>query len=288
VLVNVLDAHGDAVRDLTKQDFRVSVNGRQIPVLDAQYSLAPRRIVVLLDMSGSMTEALSKKWQIAQHAIDDLLTQTPGDVPIALLTFAGTVLDVFDSPQSRTEIDRWLKEGPGQKPKLKYPAKTALFDAVLQALKLLNPVQGGDIIYAITDGDDNASEASAARTKAALLQADVRLFAFLLTESEHVAPEEEGKRYSLLSMVEDSGGFVFGLTGRQKPFSDYVYDRTNSERIMAVTRELNILVSGFWKLDLAPSGLSKNSKLRMELVRRNEKPRRNLTLIYPRELFAPK
>ena len=285
VLVNVLDAHGNAVRDLTKEDFRVSVNGKYVPVLDARYSLAPRRIVVLLDMSGSMTDASSRKWQIAQHAVDDLLTQTPRDVPITLLTFASTVLDVFASSQSRTEIDHWLKEGPGQKPKLKSPRKTALFDAVLQALKLLNPVQPGDTIYAITDGEDNASEASAKRTEAALLQADVRLFVFLLNDGEQVTGEVGEKRYSFLSLVDDSGGFLFGLKRRQTPFRDYVYDRTNMERITTETSELNILVLGFWTLDLAPSDLSKKSKLTMELVRR--KPRENLRLIYPRELFAP-
>lgn len=291
VLVNVLDAHGNAVRDLTKEDFRVSVNGKRISVLDARYSLAARRIVVLVDISGSMTtEAMSKKWQIAQHAIDDLLTQTPRDVPIALLTFAGSVRDVFDFSQNRTAIERWLKEGPGQQPKLKYPAKTALFDAVLQGLALLNPVQKGDAIYAVTDGGDNASAASAERTKAALGQAGVRLFVFLLAENEAISELQE-KKDSFLSIVDASGGFLFGVTGRQNPFGSswhtyYVYDNTTSEKITAETTELNILVNGFWTVDLALSGLSKKSKMKLELIDRKEKARRDVTLVFPRELFA--
>jgi hypothetical protein len=58
--------------------------------------------------------------------------------------------------------------------------------------------------------------------------------------------------------------------------------------ITAETRELNILVNGFWTLDLELSGLSKKNKMKLELVGGKEKPRADLTLIYARELFAPK
>jgi|ERR1700687_3444876 len=73
LLVNVLDRNGNAVRDLAKDSFRAKVNGHPATVVEARYSLAPRRIVVLLDMSGSMageTEK-NKKWRIAREAIED-------------------------------------------------------------------------------------------------------------------------------------------------------------------------------------------------------------------------
>ena len=54
LMVNVLDRSGNAVRDLTKENFQVKINKQPVVVLGAEYSLAPRRIVVLLDMSGSM------------------------------------------------------------------------------------------------------------------------------------------------------------------------------------------------------------------------------------------
>jgi hypothetical protein len=89
VLVNVIDAHGNAIRDLTKENFHVRVNGKPVVVLDARYSLAPRRIVLLLDMSVSMTvDTESGQWRIAREAADDLLAETPAEVPIAMLTFS--------------------------------------------------------------------------------------------------------------------------------------------------------------------------------------------------------
>jgi len=60
LLVNVLDRNGNAVRDLTKDGFRAKVNGRATALVEASYSLAPRRIVALLDMSGSMAGETEK------------------------------------------------------------------------------------------------------------------------------------------------------------------------------------------------------------------------------------
>src|ERR1700674_5965772 len=79
LLVNVLDRNGNAVRNLTKDSFRVKVNGHAGALLDAHYNLAPRRIVVLLDMSGSMAGETEKneQWRIAREAIEDFLTELP-------------------------------------------------------------------------------------------------------------------------------------------------------------------------------------------------------------------
>jgi Mg-chelatase subunit ChlD len=204
VLVNVIDAHGNAVRDLTKDNFHVRVNGKPAVVLDARYSLAPRRIVLLLDMSGSMiAETASGKWRIAREAADDLLAETPAEMPIAMLTFSRKVGDVFDFSQGRAAIAKWLKEGPGRRSNLQ--GGTALFDAILEGLKLLQPVQPGDAVYAITDGGDNVSHALADGTELALLQSDVRLFAFLFADHDVDPVEQEGRRF-FLSMVADTGG----------------------------------------------------------------------------------
>ncbi|HUO14249.1 MAG TPA: hypothetical protein VMX38_04615 [Verrucomicrobiae bacterium] len=83
MVVNVFDSRGNPVRGLTKENFHLRVNGKPAVVLDARYSLSPRRIVVLLDMSGSMIgEEATGKWRIAREAAEDLLAETPAEVPI--------------------------------------------------------------------------------------------------------------------------------------------------------------------------------------------------------------
>ena len=159
LLVNVLDLHGRAVRDLTKDSFQIKVNGRRATMLDATYSLAPRRIVVLLDMSASMAgEPDHTKWRIASEAVQDLLTEAPPDVSIALLTFSDQVHDVFDFSQSR-DFDDNLAER-------RRPVNTATpgfagerrFSMLCSRLRKSSVRRvPGDAIYAITDGGDNSS-----------------------------------------------------------------------------------------------------------------------------------
>lgn len=228
------------------------------------------------------------KWRIAREALGDLLTQTPVDVPIAMLTFAGDVRDQFDFSQGRRAIEKWLKEGP-QGPDLERPAKTALFDAIVAGLRLLRPVQLGDAIYAITDGGDNASQTSAVQTEAALEQSGVRLFAFLFAQPL-LNSEREGKD-SFLGMVEDSGGFVFGVLGRPLPQGpswdvDYIYDKEIREKIKDDTSELNIQVNGFWTLELAAPPSDKESKMKLEIAGRDRRIRKDVAVTYPRVVPA--
>jgi hypothetical protein len=289
IVVNVLDAHGNALRDLTKDNFRLHVNRKPTVVHDARYSLAPRRIVVLLDMSGSMTgDKATGKWRIAREAAEDLLAEIPVDVPIALLTFSGEVRDVLDFSQGRAAIAKWLKEDPGQRPNHKYSKPTALFDAILVGLKLLQPVQPGDAVYAITDGGDNASRASASKTKSSLLHSGVRLFAFLFAEPLP-DPFEEGKA-SFLSMVNESGGFVFAVSGRAQgggdPLESRIYDADHPEKLWSLTHLLNLQVNGFWTLEVAVPSSNKASSMKLEVAGDGGEIRKDVWVAYCKVLPA--
>lgn len=284
LLVNVLDRNSNAVRDLTKDSFRAKVNGRPAAVVEASYSLAPRRIVVLLDMSGSMggeTEK-NKKWQISREATEDLLSETPADVRVALLTFSSQVHDVFDFSQSRSSMAAWLKDEPRRRAEIK--GTTALYDTVIAATKLLEPTRPGDAIYVITDGGDNSSHISEAGTRKLLLLSRIRLFVFLFAEQ---SPFGSGP-YDVMQLARDTGGFVFGVAGRASvalslPSRDLVYeddDRTR-ERIRLYTEALNIQVNGFYTLQLeTPLQPSKLRKVLIEIVDARGQPRKDVAFTY--------
>jgi hypothetical protein len=285
LLVNVLDRNGNAVRDLTKDNFQITVNGRSAALLDAHYSLAPRRIVVLLDMSGSMAgqSEKNKKWRIAREALDELLTETPADVQVALLTFSSHVHDVFDFAQGRSSITAWLKSGPSQRSDIK--GTTAFYDAVVAAAKLLQPARPGDAIYAITDAGDNSSHASQTDTRRLLLLAGIRLFLFMFAEPN---PFDQEQVDSALKLAHETGGFVFGVTG-QRGFHwfDFNYDQSESthDRIKLYTRELNIQVNGFYALQLdTPPLTKKSSKVSLQIVDDIGKVRKDVASTYQRAL----
>jgi Mg-chelatase subunit ChlD len=290
LLVNVLDRNGNAVRDLTKDDFRVKVNGRLAELLDARYSSAPRRIVVLLDMSGSMAGGTekNKKWEIARGAVEALLTETPADMQVALVTFSSKVHDILDFSQGRSSITTWLNRGPSQSSDVN--GFTAFYDAAAAAAKLLEPPLPGDSIYAITDGGDNSSRIAEAATRQKLLQSQIRLFIFLFSESVPTQEERLGED-SIVELARDTGGFVFGVSGqRNSPWTfDYSYgsNQKAEEGIKLQTQALNIQVNGFYTVQLdTPPPMSKSSKVSLEVVDGDGRVRKSLAWTYQRILPA--
>ncbi len=292
ILVNVLDHNGNAIRDLTKDSFHVKINKQPVVVLGADYDLAPRRIVVLLDMSGSMGGRRdTNKWRIAREAVEDLIAQTPADVPIALLTFSDQVHDVFDFRESRSAISRWFREGPTQQTSLK--GRTALHDAILASLRMLRPYRSGDAAYVITDGGDNASHVSFDQTKTALRESGVRLYAFLFAEFVPTG-EEVGGVDALMDLAGESGGFVFGVSGRAALGSvsslpswdaDYDYNDRTRKKIRLYTSALNIHVNGFYTVQVAaPFQPGKAGRVSLEIVDAAGKPRKDVSYTFQKLL----
>lgn len=284
IVVNAWDRNGNAVRDLAKGNFHIKINNQAVVVLAADYDLAPRRIVVLLDMSGSMGGRRgTNKWQIAREAVEDLLAQTPADVPIALLTFSDQVHDVFDFRESRSAISRWFREGPTQPTSLK--GRTALHDAIVASLRMLRPYRSGDAAYVITDGGDNASHVSFDQTRTALRESGVRLYAFLFPEFVPTGTEVGGVE-ALVEMAGESGGFVFGISGHAPLGSvsslpswdaDYDYNDRTREKIRLYTSALDIQVHGFYNVQVAAAVQpGKAGRVSLEIVDVAGKPRKDV------------
>src|SRR5579862_8463472 len=54
IAVNVLDHEGNIVTDVKPTEFRAEFRGRPLEILSSSKSSAPRRVVVLVDLSGSL------------------------------------------------------------------------------------------------------------------------------------------------------------------------------------------------------------------------------------------
>lgn len=288
LLINVLDRHGNPVRDLTRDKFRVRLNGKPATIVDAIYSVLPRRIVVLLDVSGSMEGSRSsKKWNIAVEAAEAVLRESPADISIALVTFSNQVHDVFDFKQNRSSMLAWFQQDLTRRPKV--DLRTALKDSIVTSLKLLQPPQAGDAIYVITDGGDNLSKHSTSTTNTALSNAGVRLFAFLFAESLPTGEERLGFD-DLWELTRNSGGFVFGVRGEPLNLGavysndDLTYENGDrmKEGLRVFTQALNIQVNGFYTVHIAGEVPRKEIKVRLEVVDSVGKARKDVVCIYPR------
>lgn len=295
LLANVLDRNGQPVRDLTRDNFQVKVNGHRATQLEATYSLAPRRIVVLLDMSGSMAgDGDHKKWMIAIEAVEDLLADTPVNASLALVTFSDHVHDIFDFTQSRTSMARWLREGANRQGDSRIHGTTAIFDALLAATKIFNAPHSGDAIYLISDGGDNSSHTRSKEIRELLLRSEIRLFVFLFVDPVPFENVRLGTE-AIKEIARTTGGFVFGIPGHAGVVSflpswnsAYNYDEHARGIIKLYTQALNLQVNGFYTLRFnLPVAHGKARKVSLDVVDARGKPRKDVAFTYSTLLPQP-
>ncbi len=268
VMANVLTEAGQPVADVPASSFRGTFRGKPVRVLSATRDLGPRRIVVLLDASSSMLDE-GGKWQFARRAIGDILNGLPAKDEIALLVFANNVDFVVGFAEGRQAIaDKIAALEAGRKAFPKGLRRTALLDAILEGLTLLQPPHEGDVIYLISDGGDNASRAKPDKVEQALLTAGVRLFAMGLADAlgyRNRTPEELNGPSLMRDFVEDTGGGIFLIEG-------YTF---TGKREVALNLNLKLLYSQMaqlYRLEIElTEPVDKRRRWKLELLAENRK-----------------
>jgi hypothetical protein len=210
VVVNVRDRSGKLVVNLPASAFRAKIHGQPVTVLSDEINVAPGRVVVLLDASGSITGS-QHTWETARLIAGDLLSSNPR-LNVALLVFAAGIEDQMGFSHAPNEIFHWLRQF--QKGAELVPAgkrQTAFLDSVLYAANLLGETVPGDAIYAVSDGGDNLSRHTQSDVERTLLDKNVRFFVFYMTGS-NFPTEEQSRGVSMLQeMANNTGGAVIDI-----------------------------------------------------------------------------
>lgn len=204
LIANVTD-HTSQPRDLTLDNFQITYRGRRIAPHNAYYSEGPRRVVVLLDVSGSMRgeQGNPAKWRIARVAAWSIAASLPPGSRVALIKFSAKAEVQVPLSTNREAIANWLNRDEERLGSLR--GRTALYDAIELGLAQLQPPEAGDAIYVITDGGENASNAAQGTVKRALRESGVRLFTTILAPND-AHPDEFNGRRDLVSVAQYSGG----------------------------------------------------------------------------------
>src|SRR5712692_5716164 len=100
VMASVLTTAGQPVASVPASSFRGTFRGKPVRVLSATRDLGPRRIVVLLDASGSMGQPPGK-WELARGAVREIVLTSPAEYQIAFLIFTEKVDRVVGFPEGR-------------------------------------------------------------------------------------------------------------------------------------------------------------------------------------------
>ncbi|WP_165243630.1 vWA domain-containing protein [Paludisphaera soli] len=143
---------GTFVRDAKRDEFWVTEEGQERPILEFQAPLSTEEvattIVLVVDRSGSMNE--EARLASLKAAVARFVEKMPQGSKVAVVAFSGQVELIrpftTDREKIRRAVDDLFADGP-----------TRFHDAVALALELLAEQSGRRVVIALTDGQDTSS-----------------------------------------------------------------------------------------------------------------------------------
>jgi Ca-activated chloride channel homolog len=153
VYFEVRNPDGTFVRDASKDDFRVTEDGRERPILafDSPVTIknSPTTIMLVVDRSGSMKE--HGKILALKRAVATFLDGLPQGSRVALIAFGSEIELVCPFTSDKQQVKRAVDA-------IQPFGATRYYDAVVAALKELEGETGRRAVLALTDGLDTDSE----------------------------------------------------------------------------------------------------------------------------------
>ena len=147
IYATVIDGNGRLMPDLKEEHFEVFDNGKPTPITLFDATVQPIAVVVALDMSGSMINAIDRAKDAAEAFLLRLL---PKDRAV-LLSFDDKITASKQFLSNRDELIRFLRTG------LQYGNATRLWDAVEYGVATLKAEPERKVVLVLSDGEDSAS-----------------------------------------------------------------------------------------------------------------------------------
>ena len=144
--VTVRDHTGRYVDGLPRDRFQIMDNGVPQSISVFESEATPLSCAVLLDTTGSMAGVLPAVKSSVMHMIDEL----SADDSVAIYSFSIGLKRLQDFTSDKAAAKQAVLRGRAS-------GQTALFDAISELAKEIEPRKGKKAIIVFTDGDDNAS-----------------------------------------------------------------------------------------------------------------------------------
>jgi Ca-activated chloride channel family protein len=203
VFVNVTDANGAIVGELTKEDFALYEDGHpQNVALFERQSEMPLSIALAIDTSGSVKKDLGDEANAARHFVRTILRQQD---QMSVIQFATDVRVLTGFTNKTSQIDGALS-------RLHADYATALYDAVCSASAALGKRQGRKVLVVVSDGDDTVQNSTYADALEAALRNEVMVYSLIDVPIEASAGRSTGGEHALITLSEQTGGKHYYVT----------------------------------------------------------------------------
>jgi hypothetical protein len=289
--VSIGTTDGSPIPALDSTNLEGMYRNKPIRVISTPINQEPPRAILLFDTSGSMRDVRSMtKWNLIGNIAENLLSEMPPASEIGLGFFSNK-LEPVALPTTDRKILRYQLEGLHSHPNY-FGGRTALWSAIVDSLKMLDRPHVGDIIYVITDGENNSSKVRMNRVSQALAESGVRLFTFLC---EGLTMERFTNSSDVSRVSKDTGGGVVALSTYFKgPFAGIpdhdlaLVDKSGKPTWLgSQLRSQYRQMLSFYRVDIElPETVDKPREWYLDLAGFDKPQRGKLVLTYPR-MLAP-
>ncbi len=231
--VTVADRRDRLVTDLSKEDFAVFEDGRQVPLKIFRQEDVPVSVGILVDNSGSMRD---KRLRVNAAAVEFVKESHPDDEVFIVNFNDEAYLDspfTNEIPKLQDALQRIDSRGG-----------TALYDAARMSLDHLNEKAKHDkrVLLIITDGEDNAS-----RTELELLVRELQEMDAGQTQIYAIGLLSEEERRSA-KRAERAIKYMTRATGGPSYFPETV------DEVTALTKQIALDIRNQYTLVYNPPG----------------------------------
>src|SRR5437588_5477908 len=259
ILLNAFDSTFKIQQDLRAEDIRVEIDRKQAQILSLSLDTHPRRIVLMVDSSGSMEASPQKTgWGITLPAAAYAVDVLPASASPALVTFSDKLRLESSDFENRKLVGARVLHLAKRQPR----GPTSLFDSIDQVLVEFKELHFGDAIYVVTDGGDNKSKISLPKLEEELISRGVRVFVFLVVRARSRTEEEISGASQMDGFAESTGGDVVRISSAEIAGNERAQLDKLAPRIVGQ-------VEGVYRLELDLSEVGRAARVKVAFVDRD-------------------
>ncbi len=212
LFVNVTDQKGAIIGGLTKDDFKITEDGRPqtIQVFERQSEM-PLNLTLAIDTSSSTYKDRYVEQQAAKKFVHAMMR--PQD-QMSVIEFDTFVTELTAFTNKVALIDHGLDHMRGE-------GGTALYDSIYLGSKLLGNRDGRKVLVLVTDGGDTVKGYTYDEALEQALRNEVMIYSIIDVPIEASAGRDLGGEHALIQLSQDTGGkhFYVDAGGLDKAFA---------------------------------------------------------------------
>lgn len=268
VLATVVNQRHELVRDLSKDDFTLTENGREqtIRYFSRETDL-PLTIGLLVDTSLSQQKVLDAERAACFRFVDQILREDKDRVFI--MQFDMTVQlkqKLTSSRRALAEVLPFVDTPTFRELRTQSGGGTLLYDAVVEASNgVMKKLRDRKALIILSDGVDTGSEATLAAAVEAAERSDTLIYSILFSDAGYYGGfGGGGGRRALQRLAQDTGGGYFEVSKKQSvdQIFDVIQQELRSQYSVGYVSDMPVNVSEFRKIRLVPKqkGLAVQSR----------------------------